>query len=250
MLVIGLTWRQLTCQLLLQNMSVSCCYFRLQRLQLDALWSDPNAAVTGVAYNPRGVAILFGPDVARRFLERTGLKMIVRSHECVQEGFELAYKGENRHLVATIFSASDYGGGNNSGAYIQFTTECKESESSKYVAVPGCNLWYSVHNFTVDPLANLSLKKPKSEKLDKSMGIVETIKFNQTKLLDAFNVADSEGKGEVSKLAWADIMQRTTGLKIRWLTMIPFIVPEEFRASGEIDYKAFIRFICDNDFGA
>ena len=50
--------------------------------------------------------MLFGPDVAQRFLERSSLSLIVRSHEQVLEGFDWPY-GDQQHLV-TVFSASNY----------------------------------------------------------------------------------------------------------------------------------------------
>jgi serine/threonine-protein phosphatase 5 len=47
----------------------------------DVLWSDP-VREPGLASNDtRGVGLLFGPDVTKRFLESHNLKMIVRSHE-------------------------------------------------------------------------------------------------------------------------------------------------------------------------
>ena len=50
--------------------------------------------------------MLFGPNVAQRFLERSSLSLIVRSHEQVLEGFDWPY-GDRHHLV-TVFSASNY----------------------------------------------------------------------------------------------------------------------------------------------
>lgn len=53
----------------------------------------------------------FGADLTREFLKHNGLTMVVRSHECVPYGFELPYVGEDSGLLCTIFSASNYGGG-------------------------------------------------------------------------------------------------------------------------------------------
>lgn len=47
----------------------------------DVLWSDP-VQEPGLANNDsRGVGMLFGPDITKRFLEAHDLRMIVRSHE-------------------------------------------------------------------------------------------------------------------------------------------------------------------------
>ena len=41
--------------------------------------------------NSRGFSCVFGPDVTRRFLDENGLLYIVRSHECVQYGYDLCH---------------------------------------------------------------------------------------------------------------------------------------------------------------
>ena len=45
----------------------------------------------GTAPNPRGYSSVFGPDVTRKFLAENNLLYIVRSHECVQQGFNLSH---------------------------------------------------------------------------------------------------------------------------------------------------------------
>jgi serine/threonine-protein phosphatase 5 len=63
------------------------------------------------------VGVQFGPDVAARFLEDNGLKMLVRSHEVKHEGYEFQKGGK----VLTIFSAPNYCDQmGNKGAFIRF----------------------------------------------------------------------------------------------------------------------------------
>ncbi|ABL77743.1 metallophosphoesterase [Thermofilum pendens] len=70
------------------------------------LWNDPDEGITGFEPSPRGEGIyLFGEDVARRFLDENGLKLLVRGHEPVQEGVKFLF-GER---VATVFSCRYYG---------------------------------------------------------------------------------------------------------------------------------------------
>ena len=50
-------------------------------LATDVLWSDPVQEPGLGSNDSRGVGMLFGPDVTKRFLEAHNLRMIVRSHE-------------------------------------------------------------------------------------------------------------------------------------------------------------------------
>jgi len=56
-------------------------------IMCECLWSDP-CDMNGRHPSKRGCGVMFGPDVAARFLEDNGLKLLVRSHEVKQEGFE------------------------------------------------------------------------------------------------------------------------------------------------------------------
>ena len=73
-------------------------------LLCDLLWSDPDADISGWAESSRGVAYTFGADVVGQFLEEHDLDLIVRAHQVVECGYELAF---DRKLV-TIFSARNY----------------------------------------------------------------------------------------------------------------------------------------------
>ena len=46
--------------------------------------------------NSRGFSCLFGPDVTSRFLADNKLLYIVRSHECVQYGYDLTHEDQVR----------------------------------------------------------------------------------------------------------------------------------------------------------
>jgi len=91
--------------------------------------------------------VLFGPDIAQRFMDLNGIDMIVRSHECVYDGFDLPYQLSNDRIeqfykysaqsnsirmmlppppqidkpnLCTLFSASNYCGGDNQAAILTF----------------------------------------------------------------------------------------------------------------------------------
>lgn len=85
----------------------------------ELLWSDPQD-MPGRSASQRGVGIQFGPDVTNEFLETNDLKMVIRSHQVKQNGYEIAHNGK----LVTIFSAPNYcDEGNNKGAYIHITRD-------------------------------------------------------------------------------------------------------------------------------
>lgn len=67
------------------------------------LWSDPQEE-DGCTDNPRGISVMWGPDITERFLKTNNLDLIIRSHECVMEG----YTDCHDHSVITVFSAPNY----------------------------------------------------------------------------------------------------------------------------------------------
>jgi hypothetical protein len=115
----------------------------LKQLQRDALWSDP-CRVEGFTTSARGAGVMFGPDIARSFCETNNIALVVRSHECCRTGFDLPYaaakKSEDRNTLCTIFSASNYGGGGNSAAFMVFTRVNATPSSVGATAVDGSQI--------------------------------------------------------------------------------------------------------------
>lgn len=89
----------------------------------DLLWADP-ASETGIQPSCRGPGIVtFGPDITDRFLRQNGLKLLIRSHECKDEGFE--WQHSDRCL--TVFSAPNYADNcDNRGAVIRLSLPTAE----------------------------------------------------------------------------------------------------------------------------
>ena len=94
------------------------------------LWSDPQAPL-GRAPSKRGVAIQFGPDITKAFLERNNLELVIRSHEVKDEGYEIEHDG----WLVTVFSAPNYCDHmGNKGAFITFGSDMKP-KFTQYSAV-------------------------------------------------------------------------------------------------------------------
>jgi len=88
-------------------------------LMTELLWSDPQPR-PGRAPSKRGVGVAFGPDVTANFLKTNGLKMVVRSHEMKERGYEVEHAGQ----LVTIFSAPNYCDQmGNQGAFIRFKAD-------------------------------------------------------------------------------------------------------------------------------
>ena len=80
---------------------------------LDVLWSDPQNK-DGVIPSPRGTGHMFGPNTTKAFLEKAGLRFIIRSHVPKPNGYEIQHNG----MLATVFSSPNYEGENNMGAFV------------------------------------------------------------------------------------------------------------------------------------
>jgi len=90
-------------------------------LMSEAMWSDPQPT-NGRMPSKRGVGLSFGPDVTANFLKQNGLKMVVRSHEVKDEGYEVEAGGK----LVTVFSAPNYCDQmGNKGALLSFDSEGK-----------------------------------------------------------------------------------------------------------------------------
>lgn len=94
----------------------------------DVLWSDPsdNIHQVGVHANlERGGderMSKFGPDRVRDFCLANKVDLIIRSHQCVDAGFEYFAQGR----LLTVFSATSYCGQHgNAGALIEISADLK-----------------------------------------------------------------------------------------------------------------------------
>ncbi|KAI8903779.1 serine/threonine-protein phosphatase 5-like protein [Gorgonomyces haynaldii] len=106
-----------------------------QGIMTELLWSDPQPQL-GRAPSKRGVGLQFGPDVTEKFCALNKLKMIIRSHEVKDQGYEVMHNGK----CVTIFSAPNYCDSvNNLAAYIHVDSDLNV-QYHQYRAVPHPNV--------------------------------------------------------------------------------------------------------------
>lgn len=72
----------------------------------ETLWNDPSEEAEDFSHNPRGPGVYcFGGKALERFLRNNNLRMMVRSHEPVFQGYRVLFNG----LLITVFSCRFYG---------------------------------------------------------------------------------------------------------------------------------------------
>lgn len=86
-------------------------------LENDILWSDPGK-VSGWQPNPRGASVVFGEDAVNECCKMLDIDLIVRGHQCVQDGYEF-FAGKK---LVTVFSAPHY-----LGTFTNSAAMCKVS---------------------------------------------------------------------------------------------------------------------------
>ncbi|KAG8342876.1 putative Tetratricopeptide repeat PPP5 TPR repeat region Calcineurin like phosphoesterase [Trypanosoma vivax] len=99
----------------------------------ESLWADPQPML-GRAPSKRGTNCpSFGPDVTEEFLKRNNLKLLVRSHEVKDMGYEVEHGGK----CITVFSAPNYCDQmGNKGAFIRFTGGDMKPKFTTFAHVP------------------------------------------------------------------------------------------------------------------
>lgn len=205
---------------------------REDELFTHLLWSDPRDR-DGWKPSGRGAGVEFGPDITRRFCQLNHLCLVIRSHECREEGYDITHDG----LLLTVFSASSYcGSQTNKGAFVQLQ------------AVEHGDVKPHVVQYYAQPLQKLrdagkNEWRQKAVRLERRtlMSLVELICEKKSSLLAAFVQVDVAATGRVTKLQWKEVLQSTLGIQVMFLSYFRQLATEEGDDAGGVDYKNFLN---------
>mmetsp|Transcript_35609 Transcript_35609/g.61601 ORF Transcript_35609/g.61601 Transcript_35609/m.61601 type:complete len:900 (+) Transcript_35609:141-2840(+) len=196
------------------------------------LWSDPRP-IQGRQLSTRGAGVEFGQDVTHEFLRTNHMALVIRSHECVREGFELLHAGR----LITLFSASRYCGlQTNKGAFLTI----------------GSELQPEIQQFYAHSVSETHWEKPSSENASDGENELEqrlednTIELIIERIVDAkpslywhFTRQDKDRTGTVTRMEWAQ------GLKLVLQLDLPFLSYQdrlaEVEDDGSINYGKFLE---------
>ncbi|KAM6987029.1 serine/threonine-protein phosphatase with EF-hands 2-like [Aplochiton taeniatus] len=190
---------------------------------VDVLWSDPMTQDGCVPNQVRGGGCYWGPDVTEQVLSRHNLQLLIRSHECKQDGYEFCH---NRKVL-TIFSASNYYEvGSNRGAYIRLGPDL----------VP-----HFIQYQASRTSRELSLRQ-KVGRTERSAlrALREQLFAHKSELISAFQEHDPHGTGLISMKHWASALEGVMRLSLPWRVLRSQLVSSTTE-DGLLDYHSWFR---------
>ncbi|XP_069562626.1 serine/threonine-protein phosphatase with EF-hands 2 [Brachyistius frenatus] len=190
---------------------------------LDLLWSDPMTPDGCIPNEVRGGGCYWGPDVTEDFLSKHNLQLIIRSHECKQEGYEFCH---NRKVL-TLFSASNYYDvGSNRGAYVKMGPDLVP-----YV------IQYQATSMTRELTVSQSVGRTERSALKV---LREQLFAHKSDLIGAFKKFDLQNTGLVSLNDWASAVESVMHLNLPWRMLRCQLVTSR-SSDGLIDYHVWIN---------
>ncbi|XP_034026831.1 serine/threonine-protein phosphatase with EF-hands 2 [Thalassophryne amazonica] len=188
---------------------------------LDLLWSDPMNEDGCMPNEVRGGGCYWGPDVTEEFLNKHNLQLIIRSHECKQDGYEFCH---NRKVL-TLFSASNYYDvGSNRGAYVKLGPDLVP-----YV------IQYQATSMTRERTVKQSVGRTERSAL---RVLREQLFAHKSDLICAFKQFDIKDTGLVSLNDWASAVENVMNLALPWRMLRCQLVTCKI-SEGMIDYHAW-----------
>ncbi|KAF0685954.1 Aste57867_22206 [Aphanomyces stellatus] len=216
------------------------------RWMQDMLWSDPHDEM-GRKPSHRGAGLLFGPDIVALFLQTNKLKMVVRSHEAVREGFDWPFDANPvregvvpatppatvptslaaapEKLLVTLFSCSNYCNSHNKGAYMVFDDA----------------LNFHIETYAVSRMMRVNMGLPSFRSIEdhNRHNILELIVLKKAKLAAAFAALDPHNTDHITLAEWAATMKAVLELDLDWPHMASLFVHVD--AHDAVHYKDFLE---------
>ncbi|XP_072520805.1 serine/threonine-protein phosphatase with EF-hands 2 [Salminus brasiliensis] len=166
---------------------------------LDLLWSDPMMQDGCVPNEVRGGGCYWGPNVTEEFLSKHSMQLIIRSHECKQDGYEFCH---NRKVL-TIFSASNYYEvGSNRGAFVRLGPDL----------VPYF-IQYQANSMTREMSIRQSVRRTEHSALKV---LREQLFAHKSDLISAFQQHDKENTGLISLNDWGSAVSQVLHMDLPW----------------------------------
>uniref|UniRef100_K7FY46 Protein phosphatase with EF-hand domain 2 n=1 Tax=Pelodiscus sinensis TaxID=13735 RepID=K7FY46_PELSI len=189
---------------------------------VDILWSDPVPQEGCTMNTVRGGGCYFGPDVTEKILQKHGLQLLIRSHECKQEGYEFCH---NRKVL-TIFSASNYYEvGSNRGAYVKL----------------GPDLIPHFVQYQANKTAHTLTMRQRISRVEESAfrALREKLFAHTSDLICAFKGYDQDDTGTITLSDWATAVESVLRLGLPWRMLRPQLVRSA--AGGMLEYKSWLE---------
>uniref|UniRef100_A0A6Q2XRZ8 Serine/threonine-protein phosphatase n=1 Tax=Esox lucius TaxID=8010 RepID=A0A6Q2XRZ8_ESOLU len=190
---------------------------------LDLLWSDPMPNNGCMPNEVRGGGCYWGPDVTQDFLSRHNMQLIIRSHECKQEGYEFCH---NRRVL-TLFSASNYYEvGSNRGAYVKLGPDL----------VP-----YLIQYQASSMTRELSLRKNVGKPEHSALKVLrEQLFAHKSDLVRAFQEFDKDKTGLISLNDWVIAVESVLCLGLPWRMLFSQLITCK-APGGMFDYQDWFQ---------
>ncbi|KAI3384921.1 hypothetical protein SNEBB_000111 [Seison nebaliae] len=194
------------------------------RQMLDILWSDPKVKKGCQPNVFRGGGCYFGPDISESILNQYGLKYLIRSHECKQEGYEYIHDKK----VLTVFSASNYyDEGSNKGAYLKLLPEM-----APYIVQYVSNKKQQ---------KKMTLRESVSSLEESAMkDLTSKIFAHKSMLMNEFKKVDQKKSGNITVNDWCQILSRITEMpNVPWRCLYKQLC--SLSSNGNIMYETMFN---------
>lgn len=211
------------------------------RLYEEMLWSDPRADLVGKQLSTRGAGVEFGHDVTFEFLRTNQLALIVRSHECVSEGYDLVHNGR----VMTLFSASRYcGSQTNKGAFLSMKNDL-QPEIQQFYAHPLQDSHWTTP-VEVGPKEQAAMAQVLEEDMIKM--IIVTLLDQKPSLYWYYTQVDKAKTGWISVEDWATGLKTVLKLDLPYASLVGRLadveeVPGEGLVEGKGPWICYAKFL-------